>query len=131
MGVGKTTFTRELLLALGVSQPPEGSPTFPIAHEYQSSAAKKPSIVHLDLYRLRDEAELDDAGIPEYFEDPSRLVFVEWGSQFPVFVEKLLTRAGKRHWQVDLRFCAVHEVQGVQGESEHREISITQLGSLS
>lgn len=118
MGVGKTTFARELLLALGVAQPPEGSPSFSIAHEYHSKGV---SVVHLDLYRLKSDEELEEVGIPEYFEDPTRFVFVEWASQFPLFVEKILSRAGKRHWRASLSFCSP--------DPEQREITIRPLWS--
>src|SRR4051812_11473567 len=64
MGVGKTTFARSLLMSLGVHQPPEGSPTFAIAHEYDSPRC---GVVHIDFYRLRSEDEIDDAGIPAYY----------------------------------------------------------------
>src|SRR4051812_19325140 len=60
MGVGKTTFARALLEGLGVVQPPEGSPTFAIAHEYFSARG---DVVHIDFYRLKSEAEIEDAGV--------------------------------------------------------------------
>src|SRR5262245_58300605 len=57
LGAGKTTFARALLEALGVHQPPEGSPTFAIAHEYRARAV--PEIVHIDFYRLKHESEIE------------------------------------------------------------------------
>lgn len=86
MGAGKSTFARALLLALGIDQPPEGSPTFAIAHEYRS---KRGEAVHIDLYRLRSEEELDDAGIPQYFWGREAVVMVEWLSMFPGFEAKV------------------------------------------
>jgi tRNA threonylcarbamoyl adenosine modification protein YjeE len=82
MGVGKTTFARALLSGLGVLQPPEGSPTFAIAHEYQSRAG---DVIHLDLYRLETEDELEEAGIPAYFWERNAIVLVEWLSLFESF----------------------------------------------
>lgn len=79
MGAGKTTFARSLLLALEVEQPPEGSPSFALAHEY--SVHRLPGcrgIVHVDLYRLRSGREIEEAGLAEYFWDPTRIVICEW-----------------------------------------------------
>src|SRR4051812_16090482 len=63
MGAGKTTFSRALLAGLGVEQPPEGSPTFAIAHEYRTSRpGGVGQVVHIDFYRLRSESEIEEAG---------------------------------------------------------------------
>ena len=99
MGAGKTTFARALLLALGVRQPPEGSPTFAIAHEYDGKSC---SVIHLDLYRLKSEAEIDDSGIPSYFWEREAIVICEWLSQFPDFAERVL-KSG-RNWTVRIDF---------------------------
>jgi tRNA A37 threonylcarbamoyladenosine biosynthesis protein TsaE len=39
-------------------------------------------VYHIDLYRLRNPAELEDSGILEQFEERGCLVIVEWGSLF-------------------------------------------------
>ena len=100
MGVGKTTFARALLLGLQVVQPPEGSPSFAIAHEYISSAAE---IIHIDFYRLRSEFEIEDAGLHSYFwERPHGIVITEWISSWPDFRTQVL-KSG-RTFQVNLDF---------------------------
>jgi tRNA threonylcarbamoyladenosine biosynthesis protein TsaE len=99
MGVGKTTFVRTLLLGLGIEQPPEGSPTFAIAHEY---LAPRGEIVHIDYYRLRDESELDDAGIPSYYWERNLIVISEWLSSWPDFRTQVF-KSG-RIWEVTLSF---------------------------
>lgn len=62
MGTGKTVFARGIAEGLGL---PQGrgvrSPTFTLVHEYKG----RHPIYHLDLYRLRDEEELDGIGWEE------------------------------------------------------------------
>jgi len=103
IGVGKTTFAKAVLQGLGVDQPPEGSPTFAIAHEYQSPTAE---VVHLDLYRIKCEEELDEAGIPAYFWERRAIVLVEWLSLFPEFSAAVhRSRLSQTHlWEVTLSF---------------------------
>ncbi|HUP56246.1 MAG TPA: tRNA (adenosine(37)-N6)-threonylcarbamoyltransferase complex ATPase subunit type 1 TsaE [Bdellovibrionota bacterium] len=97
LGAGKTTFARALLEALGVEQPPEGSPTFAIAHEYR---ARGTEVVHIDFYRLKHEGELEEAGIPAYFWERKAIVICEWLSSFPEF-EKSVLESG-RSFQIKL-----------------------------
>lgn len=83
LGAGKTTFTRGVGKALEV----EGnvsSPTFVIARTHKR--AGKAPLVHVDAYRLKSPAELDDLDIP--FSDS--IVLVEWG--------KGLTDGIADHW---------------------------------
>jgi tRNA threonylcarbamoyladenosine biosynthesis protein TsaE len=111
MGAGKTTFARELLLGLGVTQPPEGSPTFAIAHEYH---CERGGVVHIDLYRIRSESELDHAGIPEYFWSRPLIVICEWLSMWPEFESKV--KAHGSSWQV--------AIAQVDGKPELRAVTI-------
>ncbi len=72
LGAGKTTFTRGVGQALQV----EGnvsSPTFVIARTHKREG--KASLVHVDAYRLKSPAELDDLDIPF----STSIVLVEWG----------------------------------------------------
>ena len=103
LGAGKTTFARALLLGLGVEQPPEGSPTFAIAHEY--SSRRKGGVAHIDLYRLKSEEELEDAGILDLFWSRGVIVIAEWTSLMPELRSALLADAarGKRTWNIELK----------------------------
>lgn len=62
MGTGKTLFARGIAEGLDL---PQGrgvrSPTFTLVHEYKG----RHPIYHLDLYRLRDEEELEGIGWEE------------------------------------------------------------------
>jgi tRNA threonylcarbamoyl adenosine modification protein YjeE len=106
MGAGKTTFARALLAGLGVSQPPEGSPSFAIAHEYD---ALRGNVVHIDFYRLKHESEIEDAGIAAYFWERRAIVVSEWISMFPDFEAavceaSLRGSSESRIWKVSLEF---------------------------
>lgn len=101
MGAGKTTFSRALLEGLGVHQPPEGSPTFAIAHEYRAPIAE---IVHIDFYRLKSEAEIQEAGIEAYFWEREAIVIAEWTSLWPEFEAAVLKPGVGRNWRVNIGF---------------------------
>ena len=75
MGVGKTTFIKELCKQLGVEDE-ASSPTFSIVNEY----GDKPLIFHIDAYRIEDEKEMMDIGVHEYFEQGD-YCFIEWPSK--------------------------------------------------
>lgn len=82
LGAGKTTLVQAICRGYGVTQPVT-SPTFALVHEY---AAPRSPVYHLDLYRLRSEAELEGLGWDELMSAPA-LVLVEWperaGDQLP------------------------------------------------
>ena len=81
MGAGKTTFTKSLCKALGVTDA-TSSPTFSIVNEYLGSTGP---IYHFDFYRLKDEQEAFDLGYEEYFYS-SNYCFIEW----PQKIENLI-----------------------------------------
>lgn len=102
MGVGKTTFSRALLEGVGVVQPPEGSPSFAIAHEYR---APRFDVVHIDFYRIRSESEIQDAGIEAYFWEREAVVIAEWTSLWPGFESAVFKTETGRIWKVELKFA--------------------------
>jgi tRNA threonylcarbamoyladenosine biosynthesis protein TsaE len=73
LGVGKTTFARGMIKALGETGPVR-SPSYGLISEYSLPPGR---VVHLDLYRLRDDSELEQLGIRDYLPN-SRLWLVEW-----------------------------------------------------
>ena len=73
LGAGKTTFARGFLRALGVAQTVR-SPSYTLVELYPAAAA---TLVHVDLYRLRDPAELEALGLREWA-GPGHLWLVEW-----------------------------------------------------
>lgn len=82
MGVGKTTFTQELLRQMGVSHP-EGSPTYSLINEYQSTSHQ--TIYHLDLYRLKSKEEAYDIGMEDIL-DGNSFCFIEWPEKITSFL---------------------------------------------
>lgn len=77
LGVGKTTFTRYLLQALGHTGAVK-SPTYTLVEPYRICDR---AVYHADLYRLNDPDELDFIGFFEYFDEPNSLVIIEWASK--------------------------------------------------
>lgn len=73
MGSGKTTLIKAIARQLGVKET-MSSPTFSIVNEYRASTT---TVYHLDLYRLKNEQELIDIGVEEYF-DSGNYCLVEW-----------------------------------------------------
>ncbi len=72
LGSGKTFFTSALCKALGVNEI-VSSPSFVLLNEYQ---AKDFSVFHFDLYRLQDEVEVYELGLPDITDDG--LTIIEW-----------------------------------------------------
>ena len=76
LGAGKTTFTQGLAAALGVAGRVT-SPTFCIVQEHRAADAEGRFLVHMDLYRLRDETDVLAVGWEDYLSEGAILV-VEW-----------------------------------------------------
>ncbi len=73
LGAGKTTFVRALATALGYSGRVK-SPTYGLLERYD---LKDFSLIHVDLYRIEDEAELDYLALRDLFGEDTVLL-VEW-----------------------------------------------------
>jgi tRNA threonylcarbamoyladenosine biosynthesis protein TsaE len=73
LGAGKSTFARGALRALGVTGPIK-SPSYTLLETYPLAAV---TVVHLDLYRLKDPAELEYLGLADYHR-PGHLWLIEW-----------------------------------------------------
>jgi tRNA threonylcarbamoyladenosine biosynthesis protein TsaE len=73
LGAGKTTLARGLLRGLGHTGRVR-SPTFTLLEPYE---LERCNVIHLDLYRLADAAELDYLGLIDMLAAGS-VVLVEW-----------------------------------------------------
>ena len=97
LGSGKTTLTRGLLRALGVSGTIK-SPTFTLVEPYETTRG---SVHHLDLYRLgAGTRELEGLGYRDLRAMPG-LVIVEWPE-----------RAGEGLGTPDLQITLEHRADG-------------------
>ncbi len=108
MGAGKTTFCKALIAAWSDgAHVAEGSPSFAIAHEYAGGRTQH-GLVHLDLYRLKDESELTHAGVWSYLWDDSRRVVIgEWLDRFADLYRDLLDpklNQGRNIFRIGIQF---------------------------
>ncbi|MFI5401772.1 MAG: tRNA (adenosine(37)-N6)-threonylcarbamoyltransferase complex ATPase subunit type 1 TsaE [Planctomycetota bacterium] len=71
LGAGKTTFVKGIADACGVTVEVR-SPTFALMHRYRG----KPDVIHVDLYREKSPAALDDLALDEAGE--AAVIVVEW-----------------------------------------------------
>ena len=82
MGAGKTTIITALCRKLGVREA-MASPTFSIINEYTFTDRETvKQIYHIDLYRLKDEEEVVQAGIEDCIYSGS-ICMVEWPEKAP------------------------------------------------
>ena len=73
LGAGKSTFARGALRALGARGSIK-SPSYTLLETYPLASV---TVVHLDLYRLKDPSELEYLGLADYHR-PGHLWLVEW-----------------------------------------------------
>jgi tRNA threonylcarbamoyladenosine biosynthesis protein TsaE len=76
LGSGKTTCARSLLHGLGVTGTVR-SPTYTLVDTYSTPNL---TCVHVDLYRLRSSAEVDELGLRD-MTGPGYLMLIEWPEQ--------------------------------------------------
>ncbi|PZU59395.1 MAG: tRNA (adenosine(37)-N6)-threonylcarbamoyltransferase complex ATPase subunit type 1 TsaE [Sphingobium sp.] len=74
LGAGKTTLARGLLSALGLEEEAP-SPSFAIVQPYDPPLVRL-AVAHADLYRIEEEAEIEELGLDDYLFDG--VLLVEW-----------------------------------------------------
>lgn len=78
LGAGKTALVRGIATGIGAPPSAVSSPTFVLIHEYQGRLP----LVHVDLYRLRSDAEAESTGLRDYFQGDT-VTAIEWADKFP------------------------------------------------
>lgn len=76
MGVGKTTFIKEILHQMQCEDE-VSSPTYSLVNEYETARG---NVYHFDFYRINDESEAYDMGWEEYA-DSGNLCLIEWSER--------------------------------------------------
>lgn len=108
LGAGKTTFVRGLLHAMGHADAVR-SPTYTLIepYEFARDAMQLPvlQVIHMDLYRLADAAQLDELGVRDMLL-PDTVLLIEWAA-----------RAGTRLPPADLAINLVYPDEQLQGRN--------------
>ena len=94
LGAGKTSLARGLLAALGLTGEAP-SPSFSIVQPYAPPEVRIP-VLHVDLYRIDDPAEIEELGLDDAQADA--VLLVEWperaGGRWPDALRLTLTPVG-------------------------------------
>ena len=77
LGVGKTTFTQQVGKTLGVKETIT-SPTFTIMRSYSTAHSQFATLLHIDAYRLEDEAEAGPLHLAETLGQEKQIACIEW-----------------------------------------------------
>lgn len=77
VGAGKTTSVQFIAQELGMRD--VQSPSFAIHLRYENAAGQ--SLDHLDLYRLKDDDDLESSGFWDLFAQHNSLVVIEWADR--------------------------------------------------
>lgn len=100
LGAGKTTMTKGVAQYFGIKKRIT-SPTFTLFNVYKLSTEnykpdqqtsseenKKPKLlVHIDVYRVKDEEELLEVGAEDYLGDNETVCVVEWAEKIPTLLK--------------------------------------------
>jgi len=78
LGGGKTWFTKGIAIGLEIDPNDIVSPTFTLVNEYRG----RQQIFHIDLYRLKNNIEILDLDLEDYFSREG-IVVIEWADRWP------------------------------------------------
>lgn len=87
LGAGKTALARAIIRTLvGDETLDVPSPSFALVQPYEANGLP---VLHADLYRIRDEREVDELGL---FDRADAIVLVEWPERSDEVVERATIR---------------------------------------
>ncbi len=107
LGAGKTAFAQYFIRHLVGAETDVVSPTFLLVQDYDITLqnAAPARLFHLDLYRLKDESELQELGLEEMLNDG--ITLIEW----PEIAARLLPQQ-----HIALRFEVNGDTRVLRGE---------------
>lgn len=109
LGSGKTLFIRAICNYFDVKEIVT-SPTFTIMNQYIGIMdSQEVNIIHIDLYRIKSEAELNELGFFELLDTPNSIFLIEWA-------EKVVNHLPMPYYLV--------EFENVEQNEKHRIINI-------
>lgn len=101
VGVGKTTSVQIIAKILGMRD--VQSPSFAIHLRYENAQGK--SLDHLDLYRLKDDDDLESSGFWDLFAPKEGLIVIEWAQRLDYDFLPL-------NWQrIEIKFQKISETE--------------------
>ena len=109
MGAGKTEFTKCLLNRLAGE--PASSPTFSLHNRYEKGDR---AVDHFDLYRLKNDEDLESSGFWDCFEQEDGLIVIEWADR----IDKQYYPSGWDYYFIDFR---------VDDKTSQRRLNLSQL----
>lgn len=81
LGAGKTTFTKELAVVLGVTKEDVHSPTFILKKEYKTEHPYFTKLIHVDAYRFDEPGEAKVLKLDDDIKREGSLIVIEWPSK--------------------------------------------------
>ena len=80
LGSGKTTYVQQKAKELGITETVT-SPTFVLLKIYKIPQGDFERLVHMDVYRLKNEEEFKNLDIEDILNDPKNLIYIEWADK--------------------------------------------------
>lgn len=109
MGAGKTEFTKCLMKSLKAE--PASSPTFSLHNRYEQGLR---AVDHFDLYRIKNDEDLESSGFWDSFDQDEGLLVIEWA-------DRLDTEVYPSGW--DYLFVTIEQKQ----DSDQRVLKLNRI----
>lgn len=107
LGAGKTVFA-SAVIDFFVPGRRVLSPTFIIVRHYPTYKHKIKEIIHVDLYRLESEKEVENVGLSQYIHRYDSVVLIEWAQKFGKLLPKeridvRIVQTGEQEREFDIK----------------------------